>query len=234
MRRSAKTQTVFNGEVILRLSKLLIGTASLALIAGSPALAVAGDANWYVSVFGGGVSDAFAYADDDPYDSNTDDVEVDTEFGWTLGLAAGFRMSDTMRGEVELSTTRTGLEHASEGSLGTDVGGNLTTGYLLGNMWFDLDTGAGFTPYLGGGLGAGYLHIEANPTPSSTLLDADGIGLGYQVGAGVNFDVSENVGVDLGYRFKGISGADITGEGTIGVPAHVGSHVIQAGLTFGF
>ncbi len=103
----------------------------------------------------------------------------------------------------------------------------------MANLWVDLDTGSGFTPYIGGGVGIGYVAAEAEASGGVTALDADGVGLAYQLGAGVKFDVADNIALDLGYRFKGVS-AEISGEGTEDVVAHIGSHVIQAGLTFGF
>jgi len=49
----------------------------------------------------------------------------------------------------------------------------------------------------------------------------------------VKFDVADNLALDLGYRFKGLS-AEISGDGTEDVVAHVGSHVLQVGLSIGF
>lgn len=224
---------------------LLVGVSLLAMASTSYAadliidvpatepVAVA-DTGWYLSVFAGGVWDAFVTAEDDTVDVDTDDVEIDTELGWLLGAAVGTKLFDNVRGEIELSGASRDLTGATEGDAEFDVTGSVTTAYLLGNLWFDFDNGSGFTPYVGGGLGLGYIHAEADTTEGVAALDADGYGFAYQLGAGVKFDVASNVALDLGYRFKGIAGAEISGEGTEDVAADVGSHVVQVGLTFGF
>lgn len=227
--------------------KLLTGAAAVALIAGTPALAAdliidvpvdepvaVADTGWYLSIFAGGVWEGVLTAEDDS-DVDTDDVEINTDMGWLLGAAVGTHLFDNVRGEVEISGSSREVNGASEGGPTIALDGTVTTASLMGNLWVDLDTGSGFTPYIGGGLGVGYVAAESPgvPVPLVLPLDADGVGLAYQVGAGVKFDVADGIALDLGYRFKGIS-AEISGAGTEDVVAHIGSHVVQAGLTFGF
>ncbi|MBL8594250.1 MAG: porin family protein [Devosia sp.] len=229
----------------MTLYKLLGGAAAVALIAGTPALAAdlivdvpvdepvtVADTGWYFSVFAGGLWDGFVTAEDDS-DPDADDVEVSTDAGWLLGAAVGTHVFDSLRAEVELYGASRNVNGASEGALSIDLDGTVTTVGLLGNLWVDFDTGSGFTPYIGGGLGVGYVHAESPGAGPVAPLDADGVGLAYQLGAGVQVDVADNIALDLGYRWKGVS-AEISGDGTEDVVAHVGSHVVQVGLTFGF
>lgn len=230
----------------MNLFKLLTGAAAVALIAGTPALAAdlivdvpvdepiaVADTGWYFSVFAGGVWDGFVTAEDDS-DADPDDVEVSTDAGWLLGAAVGTHVFDSLRAEVEVYGARRDVNEATEGpDVYPDLSGSVTTAALLGNLWVDFDTGSGFTPYIGGGLGIGYVAAEAETAMGVAALDADGVGLAYQLGAGVKVDVADNVALDLGYRWKGVS-AEISGEGTEDVVAHVGSHVVQVGVTFGF
>jgi opacity protein-like surface antigen len=215
---------------------MMAGAANAAdLIVDVPAdqpVAVAGT-GWYLSVFAGGVWDSFVTAEDDS-DVDTDDVEVDTDMGWLIGAAVGTHLFDNVRGEVEISGSSRDVTGATEGAtVYSPLTGTVNTIALMGNLWVDLDTGSGFTPYIGGGLGVGTISAVAEAAPGVTALDADGVGLAYQVGAGVKVDVADNVALDLGYRFKGVS-AEISGTGTEDTTAHIGSHVVQVGLTLGF
>jgi opacity protein-like surface antigen len=230
----------------MKLNRVLLSGVALVAMAGAANAAdlivydvpvtepvMVADTGWYLSVFGGGVWDSYITAEDTDGDVDTDDVEIETDMGWTLGVAVGAHVFDNIRGELELAHTNRDVNGASEGGPTVDVDGSVSTTTLMGNLWLDLDTGSGFTPYIGGGIGAGYVTAESPGTLGVDPLDVDGFGLAYQVGAGVKFDVADNLALDLGYRFKGVS-AEISGDGSEDTTAHVGSHVLQVGLSVGF
>ena len=108
----------------------------------------------YVSVFGGFALPSTVsgqYSDGDP-------IDLPLNSGYLLGVAVGTHLMPNLRGEVELSYSHrevTGT-FSSSGSNYSDAG-SFSTAYLLGNLWYDLDLGNGFTPYLGGGLGVAVL-----------------------------------------------------------------------------
>jgi opacity protein-like surface antigen len=228
----------------MNLSRVLLSSAAVIMMAGAaqaadlivdvPAtepVAVA-DTGWYFSVFAGAVWDGVNSTDD--INGAGDDLDVDSDMGWLLGAAVGTHLTDNVRGEVELSgTSRNSTSFSVNGGPDVDTDGTITTASLMGNVWLDLDTGSGFTPYIGGGLGIGFVSA----TNDDLGLDVDGVGIAYQVGAGVKFDVADNVALDLGYRFKGIN-ADLSGEFGGGdvddLSNTLGSHVVQVGVTFGF
>ncbi|MDC9824029.1 outer membrane beta-barrel protein [Devosia sp. ZB163] len=240
----------------MNLFKLFTGAAAVALIAATPALAAdlivdvpvdepvaVADTGWYLSVFGGGVWAHNIEADDGSPDfGQFFDFGADT--GWLVGAAVGVRITDNLRGEVEVSTGSLGLNDVTisggpaapvDGSVALPLtDGSASTTYLLGNVWFDIDTGAGFTPYVGAGVGVGFVSADAViGAPLNASVDLSGWGLAYQVGAGVKIDVADNIALDLGYRWKAIVDAEVEGNGNDAV-ADYGSHVVQAGLTFGF
>lgn len=189
------------------------------------------DTGWYLSVFGGGVwlnqADAEGVAS----------YSFDGDMGWLLGAAVGAHITDNLRGEIELSYSQIDLTTATSGGVTVDVlDGTGAATYLLGNLWYDISTDSGFTPYIGGGLGAG--HVSTSGTlPGPDGFDVEGWGVAYQIGAGVKFAVADNVDLDLGYRYKGIVGADLTttdGDTSDNVTFDGGNHVLQVGLTVGF
>lgn len=231
--------------------KLLAGSAAVALIVATPTLAAdlivdvpvsepvaVADTGWYLSVFGG-AQWSTAEADDGSA-AFGQFFDFDSDIGWQFGAALGARFTDNLRGEIEVSTGAVGLSDVTisggpapfyDGDTYAVTDGSASTSYLLGNLWFDIDTGSGFTPYIGGGLGAG--HVSAKGTIGPDAVDLSGWGWAYQVGAGVKVDVADNIALDLGYRYKAIVDADLEGGGDDAV-ANVGSHIVQVGLTFGF
>ncbi len=229
----------------MKLFKLLSGAAAVALIVGAPALAAdlvvdvpvdqpvaIADTGWYVSVFGGAQWANNVEADDGSAPGQF--YDFDTDIGWLFGVAAGVRFTDNLRGEIELSSGAIGLTDVTvDDAVTFPVDGSASTTYLLGNLWFDIDTGSGFTPYIGAGLGAGFVSAEATSVAPAYSVDMSGWGWAYQVGAGVKVDVADNIALDLGYRYKAIVDADLEGGGDDAI-VNIGSHVIQAGLTFSF
>ncbi|PDQ21128.1 hypothetical protein CN311_10550 [Mesorhizobium sanjuanii] len=102
---------------------------------------------------------------------------------------------------------------------------------LMANGYVDLGTYVGITPYVGGGLGVAYTKyyrnlgardcVEAAPDPSGTggfsCDDPAGYGgttdseakfnLAYSIGAGLSYQVTKNVSVDLGYEYFSVPNA---------------------------
>lgn len=203
------------------------------LVVEEPAIATAafGQGDWYVSLFAGGT------ITEDVVTLYTDyDYTVGIKPGYALGLVVGLALDDTWNVEVELSHGEADADDYSWDFGSGAAHGTLSTTYLLGNIWYDLPTGSAVTPYIGGGLGAGYAtgDILFGTTPYG--YGKGSVGLAFQVGAGVKFDVADNVALDFGYRYKSILGVDFTDSDGAGTyeNADIHSHVLQAGLTFKF
>lgn len=189
--------------------------------------------DWYVSLFAGGV---WTNDVDTDYNGGTD-YSVSFDPGYTLGIAVGTHVFENLRGEVELSFGRVEASSVSEdGFPEINAQGPLSTTYLLGNLWYELDTGSGFTPYLGGGIGAGYATGDVTFGAASYGYGPGGIGFAYQLGVGVTVDVADNIALDVGYRYKSILDIDFEDNDGGGVyeGGDVNSHVVQAGLKFSF
>lgn len=75
----------------------------------------------------------------------------------------------------------------------------LKTKSIMFNAYFDIDTGTGFKPYVGGGFGAGWNNLEV----SGDLIYGEKKyrRLAWQIGTGVGYDVNSNVTLDVGYRY---------------------------------
>ena len=75
------------------------------------------------------------------------------------------------------------------------------------NVYYDIDTGTKFTPYVGGGIG--YAHLK-NKTKVTGSTPAGALDLGnsdsennfvWNLGAGVSYALNNNLSIDAGYRY---------------------------------
>lgn len=106
----------------------------------------------------------------------------DDDGGWIVGGGIGYRITDYFRTDLT-------LDWAGNYDVGT--GNDLATTTVMGNGYFDFANDTMFTPYVGAGLG--YSWVDNNP---------NGMALG--LAAGVAVDLSENIAVDAGYRFRDV------------------------------
>jgi opacity protein-like surface antigen len=154
--------------------------------------------------------------------------DEDLKAGWAVGAAVGYQWG-WLRGD--LSVDYLGRRDFSErftGACGTACTGTLDGQFsavpVLANVYYDIGTWHGFTPYLGAGLGVAHLQWDSlklsgqcnGPCPS-----ASGEGhwrFAWQMGAGVSYAVSEKVSVDADYRLLdlGSAGAGTTAKGNLG------------------
>ena len=152
-----------------------------------------------------------------------------------LRAAAGYRLfAVRVEGEgsyrqlklsdLEYSSYR-GFSDADLESLNESVAvesGDLTVLNLMANVWFDLDLGGGFGPYLGGGIGGGQVTLSATamteeftlgaiqvPEATQEFPDASAWAFAYQVGAGVGYELVLGLTVSLGYRLSGTTTAEL-------------------------
>jgi opacity protein-like surface antigen len=223
---------------------LLASVAVAAMILAAPQ-ASAGGYKPYVSVFGGA-----AVLTKNPHStftgpsSGSDDLLVNNP-GYIIGGAFGVDWGNSIRTEIELSHARWGADkfHYYEtfdgGLSGTgNTNGSVSATYLLGNAWVDLSHGSQITPYVGGGLGVGWANVSMFPGVSSQV-EFSSSGFAFQLGAGVRFNVNDNLSIDAGYRFKDIIGLNYgsfaNGPWTDTLTdTSLASHNFQIGLTYSF
>lgn len=196
----------------------------------------------YVTIFGGmGMTDRVTF---DSFDSGAPaKFFLDTKTGYTLGGAVGLNISNAIRAEIEVSHSDVDFNSiSSEGISGSftsvDFEGSVKTTYGLANLWADWRNESPLTPYLGGGLGLGWTDakLDSTITPAKGLK-TDEVGFAFQFGAGVKYDISDHVAVDLGYRFKGVADIDFDVFGSAAEPLTGGdfyTHNVQLGLTYQF
>ncbi len=109
------------------------------------------------------------------------------------GGGIGYQYSDMFRMDLT-------ADYAGKYSIAP--GANISTTTVLGNAYLDFANDTMFTPYVGAGVGYGWVNGNGG------AADKDGLALGLAAGVGV--DLTSNLTIDVGYRFRDImvSGAD--------------------------
>lgn len=229
-----------------------------------------GDVSYSVSTRPAG---AFTYRSFDPasqsYGAGTfDSARLDPDFGYGVGV--GYRFTDWIRGDI--TAERFALRFNGATSFAAPCPGqvqpaatNCTTAdtarmnatSLMANGYVDLGTFAGFTPYVGAGVGYTIADWSAlgrayNCAPGGAACNAgsshtgnDGISswrFTYAAAAGVAYDVSRNMKIDLGYKWRRVAGGDMfrfdqaaRNSGATGVEgrdAGFSQHEIRLGLRY--
>jgi opacity protein-like surface antigen len=84
---------------------------------------------------------------------------------------------------------------------------------LQTNVYWDIDTGTAFKPFIGGGIGASFIYADYT-RPDGRSYDDKTTGFAWNAGAGVAYDLNESVTVDLAYRFAGFGHAEAKTQGS--------------------
>lgn len=186
----------------------------------------------YATLFGGvAVHEGSGTA----YDSYTYEMNYST--GFTIGAALGTQVSDTVRAELEVSYLYADMCGARyEPDLtkcdDDDWDGMQHTANLLANVWKDFQVSV-VSPYIGGGVGLALVLPDIYE-----WVDPD-VALAAQVGGGVRYALKDDLTLDLGYRFKGVFDAQLTGHNETGADDEHGmhtyySHTVTGGVTWDF
>ncbi len=164
-----------------------------------------------------------------------DDARFDRHFAYGGGL--GYQVNDFLRTDATLDFFNDSFSGSSSidapcnnaqvagTSCGFNHSGSLRGIGVLGNVYADLGTYDGLTPYVGAG--AGVTEVKWN-SASSTPFCVNGTGtcngttyaaqanegldnwrFTYALMAGVSYDITSSMKLDFGYRYSKIAGGDI-------------------------
>jgi opacity protein-like surface antigen len=129
------------------------------------------------------------------WNKTDDEGAADYDSGWVAGVAAGGKMP-WARGEVEVSYRNNDVD--------TVGGGDVDSWALMGNAYWDIETGSAITPYLGVGIGAAHVDFD-------TVGGDDSWEFAYQGMAGASFAVAPETALGVEYRYFAtteVEGAD--------------------------
>jgi opacity protein-like surface antigen len=132
---------------------------------------------------------------------------LDNDDTWVAGGGVGYQFSDFFRADITGDFS---------GKYEVAPGAEISTSTVLGNVYFDWANESMFTPYVGAGVGYGWVNGDG------LAVDDDGMAVG--AAAGVAIDLTNNILVDAGYRYRNI---DISGD-------NVQEHQATVGFRFKF
>jgi opacity protein-like surface antigen len=110
------------------------------------------------------------------------DWESANDDALTAGLGIGYQWSEFLRTDARADWSGP----YEDGAI------NLETTTLTANAYIDLPITTTVTPYVGAGVGWGW-------------MDGDDSGMAYSFMIGSGFELTDNIELDVGYRYRGIS-----------------------------
>lgn len=202
--------------------------------------------------------------------SRFDQPSMDADFGYGVGF--GYQFFDWLRSDVTVDTQQISFGGSTRvaapcvypqlGDLSyvgttcrTTDGANATAWAFMANGYADLGTYARFTPYVGAGAGmtlVNWSNLEKQrycegvcPATNAGVASYSGQSdwrFTWQLMAGMAYDVTQNLKVDLGYRYRRIAGGDMHGwdvsATTLGAGGHYSrdngynQHTVNVGLRY--
>ncbi|MGE0845332.1 MAG: outer membrane protein [Flavobacteriaceae bacterium] len=132
---------------------------------------------------------------------------------WNIGLGFGYQFNAWFRGDLT-AEYRGKVNIYSESQCGACAGNtqhnvDITSWVFMANAYVDFGTWASITPYVGAGFGAAYHRASVFQNngaviPPSGITSLSGNSeweFVWAVMAGVSYDISQNMKLDIGYRY---------------------------------
>lgn len=156
-----------------------------------------------------------------PFNSNFDGGNVDFDNGFAVNAAFGKHFTKNIRGEIELGYASNDFDGVVGTYCPVEFNGKLYTYSVFTNTYYDIGTYAGFTPYVGAGLGVVQQHAEVD------IFGASDANLAYQGILGVSYPIANRVSLTGEYRYVGEQDPSFAG-----VDAEYKSQQALVGLRF--
>jgi len=186
------------------------------------------DDSWYFELRGG----LNYLTDSDITVSGTPgSIEAEFDAGYAVQGAVGYEHSSGFRGELELGYRDNSLDAFQSGgvtipagTLGLDWEVSALT--VMANGYYAFDTGTGFKPFIGAGVGAAFLDAEASILGLSGSEDSTEFA--YQGIVGIEYEIpTDSMTVGLGIRYVYFATSDPDFDG---VETEYSSHNVLAGI----
>ncbi len=229
----------------MKMSRLAAATATAVLGLSTAAYAADGDgapaltasSAWYVSGSAGltFMENAHSHSSDGAvFDMTGANPGYDITAALGKGLGNGFRV------EGELGYHRVDLGRAtvySPGGLGlsgSGAGGDASAVSMMGNGYYDFDTGGPIKPYLGAGVGFANVNFNGVDVGGHRATSDEDLAFAYQAMAGIGYQLTPTGTIYTGYRYFAVD--DPTFTDTVGGNLHseFATHNIEVGYRLSF
>ena len=115
-----------------------------------------------------------------------------------------------------------------------DGQGQIDTIFVMANAYYDFDLGGPLKPYVGGGVGVGFIDVDYSPSGVGIIQD-DATAFAYQAMAGLTYEVGPATELFAGYRYRATT--DVEFDATLfsaGLDVENSANIVEAGLRFTF
>lgn len=202
--------------------KRILVLLALAALLVTPSLAPAADQiGVYVAprlVYGHTLMDGVNANLWDGYANNKLSVGKQTDSALSGALAVGYDFSKQLqipiRAELEYSlfSNVTGKGAAYFAGIDMNLRIKQRIQSLFMNVYHDINTGTALTPYVGAGFGMAFIGAEGSGYSGAMQYSASAgsytlTSFAWNLGAGAGYRLTDNIGVDLGYRFASLGKA---------------------------
>ncbi len=209
----------------------------------------------YVGIKGGVNFDGsdLTYADTASANAGAAFTDISRNTGFDVGVVAGYAFGSRFgmfspRLEAEygyLSNNVDNLSNSNGTVAGTTTGasadGEINASYGLVNLLLDIPLGYGLTPFIGGGVGYANVRLDnvtatsigtggAGFTPGQVAFDDEDTSFAYSLTAGVSYDISRNVTLEVAYRYLDFTNVQIQDANGNRTDDNIDNHQINVGL----
>lgn len=166
------------------------------------------------------------------------DVAVDFDAGQMLSLALGYEYASGLRVEAEalyLQGESNSLEPSlAQGAIYDFIGDFAVTAGMV-NAWYSFGDRS-IRPFVGGGIGLANvsLDVPAPTSPPPNGVDDSDTSFAWQIGAGVDFAMSDNMSFVAAYRVLNISDIEMTDSANDDFNVDWQTQAVSAGIRFKF
>jgi len=184
---------------------------------------------WYIGLTG----DYTYMSDQDVSGGSASNLQLND--GWGIGGSIGYLPSssipiiNSLRFEAEVTYHENQISKLGHnGAAATSGTGNYEATAYMANMFYDLQTGTQWTPYIGGGLGFATVHLPTGLVGNTNDSDNE---FAYQgmIGVGYTPDTIPDTQWTLGYRYLATDDPKYSGAST-----EYSTHNIEIGAKFRF
>ncbi|MDD2388981.1 MAG: outer membrane beta-barrel protein [Desulfobacterales bacterium] len=132
--------------------------------------------------------------------TNFGPAQLDYDLGFTPGLSLGQDYGN-IRIEAEISYLKNGYDKIKPAGNLLNSDGDVETWVFMLNGFYDFENSSPFTPYAGGGIGFAQIDINDFSVYNHTVGNDEDTVFAYQLGAGINYEISESISLDLSYKY---------------------------------
>lgn len=160
---------------------------------------------WYV-----GGSAGLSFLEEQTNHNGSDSVNFDTSAsnpGFDITGALGKDLGNGFRAEGELGYRQIEMGHATvyaPGGAGLNsgsAGGNANAVSLMGNGYYDFQTGGRIVPYVGLGIGMAEVSMDGVSVNNAPAVDDSDLVFAYQAMAGIGYQLTPTGTIYTGYRY---------------------------------